>query len=545
MPNSKKVSAAVKFLSQSLRCLYITYIIFRFGLNEFMPQVPLLHYVRFLRFLNPAFWSYRTMSRGVRIRRALEKLGPIFVKFGQILSTRRDLLPEDIADELAKLQDQVPPFPGKYAIKTLEKAFKKPLAQIYKTFDSVPLASASIAQVHAATLPSGESVIVKLLRPKVKIIIEKDLAWLMLFARLIELVWSEGKRLRPKAIVKEFETTLYYELDLLREAANASQLQRNFLNSPLLYIPSVYWDYCKQNVLTMERIDAIPVDDLKTLRAEGVDLKKLSERGVEIFFTQVFRDNFFHADMHPGNIFVEKNNPHSPRYVGVDFGIMGCLSEDDKRYLAENLLAFFNRDYARVAKLHIESGWIPKDTRAEQFEGAIRTVCEPIFQKPLKDISFGELLVRLFQIASQFKMPIQPQLILLEKTLLNVEGLGRTLNPELDLWQTAKPFLENWIKQQVGVKAFLKRLRAHAPDWIETIPELPRLLTQCLQQPKITAVPPRQLSKRSFIYGLSGGFILSALLLILFTTQLIFAILFLALGMIIFLIGYWGGFLWI
>ena len=472
----------MKYVFQFFRLLRVYLIFLRYGIDEYVLMIPWFRRIRFIRFLNPCCLFIMRKPRGYRIRLAIEKLGPIFIKFGQALSTRPDIFPDDIITELAKLRDQVPPFSSKQATAIIEKSLKKNITDIYQQFDEIPLASASVAQVHAATLHNGDAVVVKVLRPNVKKVIQKDIALMKTLATLVQHYWSEGERLKPVEIVKEFESTLENELDLMREAANANQLKRNFDNSRLLYVPTVYWDYTHTSVMTIERIYGIPIDDIDELKHNGVDMKKLSERGVEIFFTQVFRDNFFHADMHPGNIFVSKDNPHDPQYIGVDFGIMGSLSDEDKRYLAENFLAFFNRDYRRVAVLHVESHWVPADTRIEEFEGAIRAVCEPIFQRPLQDISFGQLLVRLFQIASRFKMPIQPQLGLLQKTLLNVEGLGRQLYPELDLWQTAKPFLEKWIKTQVGPRALLKKIREQTPFWMEKLPELPGLLYDFLQQ---------------------------------------------------------------
>jgi len=464
--------------AQVLRLLYINWILVRNGLDEVVLATHLFRPVRFLGYLAPWHRIVRKTPRAVRIRKTLEDLGPIFVKFGQILSTRRDLLPEDIAGELALLQDRVAPFGGKLACTLVERAFHRPLGQVFARFDAEPLASASIAQVHAAALNSGEDVVVKVLRPGIENVIRRDVSLLYTVAGLAERYWSEGRRLRPREVVAEFEKTIYDELDLLREAANASQLRRNFSDSGLLRVPEVYWPYCHRNVMTMERIYGIPVNDLDALREAGVDLKTLSERGVEIFFTQVFRHNFFHADMHPGNIFVSPEG----QYMAVDFGIMGTLSVQDQRYLAENFLAFFRRDYRRVAELHVESEWVPAGTRVDEFEAAIRSVCEPIFERPLKDISFGQLLLRLFQTARRFNMEIQPQLVLLQKTLLSIEGLGRQLYPDLDLWQTAKPFLERWMSEQVGARAFAGRLRHSLPEWSERLPEIPALLHRTLQQ---------------------------------------------------------------
>jgi len=463
---------------QLLRLLHINWVLLRNGLDEVVLATHLFRPVRFLGWLAPWHYFSRRTPRAVRIRRTLEDLGPIFVKFGQILSTRKDLLPDDIADELAKLQDRVPPFSNKLATAIIEKTYGRPVAEIFAHFDSTPLASASVAQVHAATLNSGEDVVVKILRPGIEPVIRRDVSLLYYIAGLAERYWSEGRRLRPREIIIEFEKNLCDELDLLREAANASQLRRNFEDSDLLKVPEVYWPYCRRNVMVMERIYGIPVSDLDTLREAGVDFKSLSERGVEIFFTQVFRHNFFHADMHPGNIFVSREG----QYMAVDFGIMGTLSPVDQRYLAENFLAFFRRDYYRVAELHVESEWVPKGTRIDEFESAIRSVCEPIFERPLKEISFGQLLLRLFQTARRFDMEVQPQLVLLQKTLLNIEGLGRQLYPDLDLWQTAKPFLERWMSEQVGARAFVGRLKRSFPEWSERLPEIPELVHRTLQQ---------------------------------------------------------------
>ncbi len=463
---------------QLLRLLHINWVLVRNGLDEVILATHLFRPVRFLRWLAPWHLLSRRTPRAVRIRRTLEDLGPIFVKFGQILSTRKDLLPDDIAEELAKLQDRVPPFPGELATAIIEQTHGRSVQDIFARFDAVPLASASVAQVHAATLNSGEDVVVKVLRPGIEPVIRRDVSLLHYVAGLAERYWSEGKRLRPREVVAEFEKTLYEEMDLLREAANASQLRRNFEDSDLLHVPEVYWPYCRRNVMVMERIYGIPISDLDSLREAGVDMKSLSERGVEIFFTQVFRHNFFHADMHPGNIFVSSEG----QYMAVDFGIMGTLSPVDQRYLAENFLAFFQRDYYRVAQLHVESEWVPRGTRVDEFESAIRSVCEPIFERPLKEISFGQLLLRLFQTARRFDMEIQPQLVLLQKTLLNIEGLGRQLYPDLDLWQTAKPFLERWMSEQVGARAFVGRMKRSFPEWSERLPEIPELVHRTLQQ---------------------------------------------------------------
>lgn len=473
----------MKSITRIYRLIQINFIFARYGLDQLILSLHLFRPLRFLIYLNPWYWgANRKRLMGERIRLALEALGPIFVKFGQALSTRRDLLPEDIADELAKLQDQVPPFSSEIALAMIEQSCGKPIEELFLEFDKVPLASASIAQAHAAKLFDGKAVVVKVLRPNVHKQVLRDVDLLYVLANLAQRFWPEGRRLRPREVVAEFERFLMDELDLLREAANASQLRRNFLNSPLLYIPEVYWQYTHVNVLVTERIYGIPISDIAELKRQNINLKALSERGVEIFFTQVFRDCFFHADMHPGNIFVSPQHRENPQYLGVDFGIMGTLSPTDQRYLAENLMAFFNRDYRRVAVLHVESGWVPEDTRVDEFESAIRTVCEPIFERPLKDISFGQLLLRLFQTARRFHMEVQPQLVLLQKTLFNVEGLGRQLYPDLDLWNTAKPFLEKWLRQQMGPRAFFRKIRERAPYWAEKFPDLPDLLYQTLTE---------------------------------------------------------------
>ncbi|MCU7939181.1 MAG: ubiquinone biosynthesis regulatory protein kinase UbiB [gamma proteobacterium symbiont of Bathyaustriella thionipta] len=458
----------------------ISRVLLRHGLDDIILNTHLFRPFRLVRFVSPSFWLRHRARRprGERIRGALEDLGPIFVKFGQILSTRRDLLPDDLSEELAKLQDQVPPFPGDQAVAIIEQSFNLPIEQIFSEFEREPLASASIAQVHKATLLDGREMVVKVVRPNIEKVIRRDLALLYAIADKVEKYWSEGKRLRPHEVVEEFDKNIIDELDLLREAANASELRRNFKDSPLLYIPEVDWNHCRKKVMVMERIHGMPVTNMNDLKAMDIDFKALAEMGVEIFFTQVFRDNFFHADMHPGNIFVS----NSGQYIAIDFGIMGSLSNDDQRYLAENFLAFFNRDYYRVAELHVQSGWVPADTRVDDFESAIRSVCEPIFEKPLHEISFGQLLLRLFQTARRFNMEVQPQLVLLQKTLLNIEGLGRQLYPQLDLWDTAKPFLENWMKEQLGFRSFAKQVKHNAPLWMEQLPEFPGHVFDVLQQ---------------------------------------------------------------
>jgi ubiquinone biosynthesis protein len=431
------------------------------------------------------FWRDRGQlqaSRGARLRQALETLGPIFVKFGQMLSTRRDLLPDDIASELAMLQDRVPPFPSDEAIAAIEKSFGRPLGEIYASFERAPVASASVAQVHFATLFDGRAVAVKVLRPGIAPTIANDIALLDSFAGLLERFWSDGKRLKPREVVREFAKHLDDELDLMREAANCSQLRRNFANSKLLLVPEVFWDFCTHSVMTMERMHGIPISQIDRLREAGVDLKQLSRAGVEIFFTQVFRDGIFHADMHPGNILVSTAPKSHGSYIALDFGIVGTLTEVDQKYMAINFLAFFRRDYKRVAEAHVESGWVPRETRVDELEAAVRAVCEPIFDRPLKEISFGHVLLRLFQTSRRFNVEIQPQLVLLQKTLLNIEGLGRQLDPDLDLWQTAKPFLERWMREQVGVRGFINHLKRESPQWATLLPQLPRLAHQALTQ---------------------------------------------------------------
>jgi ubiquinone biosynthesis protein len=431
--------------------------------------------------------SVRPTPRAVRLRLALEALGPIFVKFGQILSTRRDLLPLDVADELAKLQDRVPPFAADLAAAEIERSLGIRIADTFTSFQREAEASASIAQVHFATLKDGREVAVKVLRPGVEKAIAKDLALLETAAGLIERT-AEGKRLKPREVVAEFSRHLDEELDLMREAANASQLRRNFAGSTLLAVPEMHWDLCSTRVIVMEGMRGVPISQKQTLVERGVDIPALARAGVEIFFTQVFRDGFFHADMHPGNIFVSTEGETKGRYIAVDFGIMGTLSDVDKKYLAHNFLAFFNRDYRRVALAHLEAGWVPAGTRVDEFEAAIRAVCEPIFARPLRDIYFGKLLLRLFQTSRRFNVQIQPQLVLLQKTLLNIEGLGRELDPDLDLWRTAKPYLERWMTEQVGWRALLRTLRNEAPYWAANLPELPRLLHRALADDRLGEV---------------------------------------------------------
>jgi ubiquinone biosynthesis protein len=479
-------------VSRAVRLTKILRTISRYRLDEFVDQERLPALPRFALRLAP--WRLQRtpdLTRGVRLRRALEELGPVFIKFGQMLSTRRDLLPEDIADELARLQDNVPPFPEQQSVAIVEKALGKPVGELFASFESTPMASASVAQVHCATLHSGEQVVVKVVRPDIEAVIREDIALMYTLARLVAKYHPNGRRLRPVEVVADYELVILDELDMAREAANTSQLRRNFENNKLLYVPEVYWDYTCRNVLTMERIHGIPVTDIETLRARGTDLKLLGERGVEIFFTQVFQHSFFHADMHPGNIFVDATDPADPTYIGVDCAIVGSLSDADQYYLGRNLLGIFRRDYREVAQLHVECGWVPPDTRVQEFESAMRAVCEPIFERPISEISFGQLLVYLFQTASRFDMEVQPSLVLLQKTLLNIEGLGRQLYPDLNLWETAQPFLEEWVQQRYSPQSMFKRLQRHVPSWLEQLPQLPDVVLESLQHSRGTERHPR------------------------------------------------------
>ncbi len=471
-----------------LRRLYLIIRVFlSYGLDELIPNIRLTLPLRVGRHL--FFWlsnRHKDKSLGERLRLALQELGPVWIKFGQMMSTRRDLFPPNIADQLALLQDRVASFDGALARKHIEIAMGGALETWFDDFDSQALASASIAQVHTARLKeNGKEVVLKVIRPDILPIIKADVRLMYRLAGWVPKLLPDGRRLRPREVVREYEKTLLDELNLLREAANAIQLRRNFEDSPMLYIPEVYSDYCRESVLVMERIYGIPVSDIAALEDQGTNMKLLAERGVQVFFTQVFRDSFFHADMHPGNIFVSYEHPHDPLYIGIDCGIVGSLNKADKRYLAENFIAFFNRDYRRVAELHVDSGWVPRDTNVEDFEFAIRTVCEPIFEKPLAEISFGHVLLNLFNTARRFNMEVQPQLVLLQKTLLYVEGLGRQLYPQLDLWTTAKPFLESWLRDQAGLPAVIRALKEKAPFWAEKFPELPELVYDSLQQHKL------------------------------------------------------------
>ncbi|MFJ4143318.1 ubiquinone biosynthesis regulatory protein kinase UbiB [Pseudomonas sp. NPDC089734] len=494
------------------RLFRIQRVVIRYRLDDLLFALPLPWWMLAVRFALPWRWFPRKttdLSRGARLRLALQDLGPIFIKFGQLLSTRRDLLPEDIADELMLLQDRVPPFDQQLAVRLIEEQLGARISDVFSRFDVAPLASASVAQVHAARLKSGEEVVVKVVRPGLKPIISQDLAWLFILARTAERLSADARLLHPVQVVSDYEKTIYDELDLLREAANASQLRRNFEGSELLYVPQVYWDWCRPKVLVMERIYGIQVTDLATLADQRTDMKMLAERGVEIFFTQVFRDSFFHADMHPGNIFVSTVSPWSPQYIAIDCGIVGSLTPEDQDYLARNLFAFFKRDYRRVAQLHIDSGWVPAETKLNEFEAAIRTVCEPIFEKPLKDISFGQVLMRLFQTARRFNMEVQPQLVLLQKTLLNIEGLGRQLYPDLDLWTTAQPFLERWMRERVSPKTLFHNLQTQV-EQLPHIAGMTRDLLERMSRPHANdPQPPRHERSDGWALRLIGAALLS------------------------------------
>ena len=507
------------------RLIVINFTMARYGLDEIILSIHFFRPLWLLGLINPFNWFRgRSLSQAERLRLCIESLGPIFIKFGQMLSTRRDLLRSDIVDELEKLLDQVPPFPLQQARGIIEQELARPIDQLFRSFDDKVLASASIAQVYNAVLPDGESVVVKIVRPNIEVRIKQDIHLLMVLARMADRYWQGAKRVKPVQIVEEFEKTLLNELDLVREAANASELRRYFEGSNDLYVPQVYWDYCRTRVMVIERIEGIPVSDIEQLKKHKINLELLARKGVEVFFTQVYQNNFFHADMHPGNIFVSPENPDDPKYIAVDFGIMGSLSTQDQRYLAENFVAFFNRDYRRVAELHVDSGWVDRDTRIDDFEAAIRTVCEPMFQRPLAEISFGQLLVRLFQTARQFNMEIQPQLLLLEKTFLHIEGLGRQLYPQLDLWDTAKPFLERWLSEQLGVRALVKGLKKNLPYIAENLPDLPQLAFKTLhkiandelqvefksKQLELLQKEIRQSNARNIRAIIGGSFVISA-----------------------------------
>jgi ubiquinone biosynthesis protein len=507
-----------------LRLLAIQRVLVRHGLDELVSATHLFRPVRFLFRLWPGTWNSdrKTGPRGERVREALQELGPIFVKFGQSLSTRQDLLPPDIGAELAKLQDQVPPFPAAQARAILERAYGKPPEEVFSDFEPEALAAASIAQVHAARLPTGEEVIIKVLRPGVREQIRENLEVLYAVARLADRYWPDARRLRPVEVIEEYEKTCEAELDLMREAANCAQLRRNFKGSPQIYVPEIYWDFCNDRALVQERIYGIPINQMDELRAVGANIPKLAANGVEIFFTQVFRDNFFHADMHPGNIFIDVSDPENPRYAAVDFGIVGTLDDRDRRYLAENFIAFFDYDYHRVAQLHVDSGWVPEDTRVDELESAVRTVLEPIMNKPLKEISFGNVLMRLIQVARRFNMEVQPQLILLQKTLLQIEGLGREIYPELDIWETGRPVLKQWMAEQTGPAGTARRIARELPDiryTLERLPTLARRLVEQLEEADRTPARPARRpdngpEKRQFRLIAGGSLLVAGALLI-------------------------------
>ena len=464
-------------MSQILRLIKIYIVIMRNSLDKDLVNFKYLKFIKIFKIFFPNLWfRSSTLSRGERIRNTFEELGPIFIKLGQTISTRKDLLPEDIAEQLVKLQDKVAPFPGDEAKKIIEFALNDKIENIFKDFDIEPLASASVAQVHAAKL-KGNDVIIKVLRPNIENLIRKDINLMYFIAKIIDRFWEESKRLKPIEIVGEYEKVIFGELDLVKEASNANLLKKNFTESSYLYVPDIYFDYTRKNVLVMERIFGIQISNMEELKNNSINIQRLAEKGVEIFFTQVFQHNFFHADMHPGNIFVSYENSEDPRYCAVDFGIMGSLTESDQKYLALNFQAFFQRDYKKVAELHVDSGWVGENTRIDEFENSIRSVCEPIFEKPLKDISFGNLLLQLFSVARQYDMTVQPQLVLLQKTLLNIEGLGRDLYPDLDLWVTAKPFFEKWAKDNMGLTSFIKKISRNGPKFIDEISDLPETLS--------------------------------------------------------------------
>lgn len=507
---------------KEIRRLYlIIRVMLSYGLDELIPKTRLTLPLRLGR--NLLFWmpnNHRQRMLGERLRLALQELGPVWIKFGQMLSTRRDLFPPAIADQLAMLQDRVQPFDGALARAHIERSMGQPLENWFDDFQQEPLASASIAQVHTARLKNSKEVVIKVIRPDILPMIKADMRLMYRLASWVPHLLPDGRRLRPVEVVLEYEKTLLDELNLLREAANAIQLRRNFEGSPMLYIPEVYPDYCSETMMVMERIYGVPVNDVAALEKQGTNMRLLAERGVQVFFTQVFRDSFFHGDMHPGNIFVSFEHPENPQYIGIDCGIVGSLNKEDKRYLAENFIAFFNRDYRKVAELHVDSGWVPPDTNVEDFEFAIRTVCEPIFEKPLAEISFGHMLLNLFNTARRFNMEVQPQLVLLQKTLLYIEGVGRQLYPQLDLWKTAKPFLEEWIKDQVGLPAILRALKEKAPYWAEKLPELPELVYDGFKQHRLLQKSVDRLSmemrvhhvrqsQSRFLFGIGATLLLS------------------------------------
>lgn len=474
-------------MSHLPRLIKVLNVIARYGLDDFLKDQAGTQWIRLLLLPHRAAWflsKQRQGNKNQRLRKAMEELGPIYIKFGQLLSTRRDFLDIELADELQSLQDNVPPFSSPGIDSIIEAALGVEVDTLFSELERQPFASASVAQVHKARLHNGDEVVVKVIRPGIEKIVTADLKLLKWIAEVVESRTQIGKRLRPIEVVRDYEKVILGELDLLAEAANTSQLRNNFENSEVLYVPKIYWDYSRKNVLVMERIHGIPVADIDALNANNTDMKKLAETGVDIFFTQVFEHNFFHADMHPGNIFVSRDNPDRPQYIAIDCAIIGSLTDDDQEYLAKNLLAIFKRDYRKVAELHVACGWVPKETRIHEFESAMRSVCEPIFEKPLKDISFGLLLVQLFRTAGRFNMEVQPSLVLLQKTLLNVEGLGRQLYPELDLWQTAMPYLENWNRKRLNPLTLLAKIQENIPNWIDQLPHIPQLLIDAATQSK-------------------------------------------------------------
>ena len=505
-------------LRQFLRIWHIGVILKRYRLDNLFSAARLPGPIRWVRVFIPSGKDISGLPRGERLRLALQELGPVYVKFGQILSTRRDLLPQDIADELALLQDQVPPFPGEQAREIIEKALGQPVGEIFATFDTNPLASASIAQVHPATLHDGREAVVKVVRPGISKQLRKDIDLLKSLARLAEKVMQGGARIQPLEVVREFETVVFDELDMQREAANASMLRRNFEGSHDLYIPEVYWQWCRRRVMVMERVSGLPVGDVENLRKHGVNLKKLARRGVRVFYTQVFRDNLFHADLHPGNILVDASNPDDPTYIAMDFGIVASLSTEDLYYIAENFKALFNQDYRRVAALHIDAGWVPATTRLEELESAVRSVGEPNFTRPLNEVSFGKVLFDLFQVAHRFQLTLQPQLLMLQKTLLNVEGLARQLDPELDIWGVAKPELESILRARHNLENVSQELRDRLPGWLAQAPEIPglvhdflvkansgQLLTRTASEDTARKLEEQLASRRKMVRALAGG----------------------------------------
>lgn len=513
----------MRLLVQLSRIVAIQRVFFKYAIDELVIQLTGSRLFDTICKVWPGKSRYRNtrlLPRGERLRLALQELGPVFVKFGQMLSTRRDLLPDDISNQLALLQDSVEPFNSAKAVEIIEQALDAPVDVLFHSFETKPLAAASIAQVHGAVLPHGQSVVVKVLRPAIEEVIERDLALMHLLARMMNWLWRDGARMRPREVVKEYEKTIIDELDMQREAANATQMRKNCEDSNELYIPEVYWDYTREQVLVLERIQGVPISDIATLNEKQVNIEKLAHRCVNIFFTQVFRDNFFHADMHPGNIFVSVENPQDPHCIAVDFGIVGTLTEQDRHYLSQNLLAFFERDYRSVARLHIDSGWVPPDTRLEEFESSIRTVCEPIFEKPLEEISFGQVLLRLFQTARRFNMEVQPQLVLLQKTLVNIEGLGRQLYPQLDIWATAKPILKHWVMQHTGPLSVLQELKRNAPEWGRLLPQMPILLHQAVtNSAERKAISVYETQTRPIIFAIiAAAFFIAAVLVALLKT---------------------------